>query len=118
MIVNLSTGEVDDDEGLMELMDNAMVEIHRAIFSYSNQKNVKLHIIIGSDLECQDLGFAMNYVCYKSLSEKIKDTSFSSFVKSKYAAYFKRYENRGWTISVDSCCIYEFKIALAPLVVA
>ena len=118
LIVNFSTGEVDDDEGLMELMDSAMVEIHYAIMTYAYQKNVKLHIIIGSDVECQDLGYAMNFVCDKSLSEKIKDHSFFSFVKSKYASFFKRYENKGWTISVDSCCIYEFKIVHVPLVVA
>ena len=117
LIVNLDTGEVDDDEELMYLMDVTMVEIHRELTFYMNNKGkIKLHFILGSDTECQDLIYATHYVCDKTMADQIKDPSFSSFVNSKYSSYFSQYTSKGWTVKVDYCGAYEIKIIHAPFI--
>lgn len=119
LIVNLDTGEVDDDEELMYLMDVTMVEIHRELTFYMNNKGkIKLHFILGSDTECQDLIYATHYVCDKTMADKIKDTSFSSFVNSKYSSYFSQFTSKGWSVKVDYCGAYEIKIIHAPFVLS
>ncbi|MBR5350479.1 MAG: hypothetical protein IK124_04500 [Prevotella sp.] len=119
LIVNLDTGEVDDDEELMYLMDVTMVEIHRELTFYMNNKGkIKLHFILGSDTECQDLVYATHYVCDKTMADKIKDTSFSSFVNSKYSSFFSQFTSKGWSVKVDYCGAYEIKIIHAPFVLS
>lgn len=117
LVINLDTGEVDDDEQLMYLMDVTMVNINREICFYKDRYDkVKLHFILGSDTECQDLVYATHYVCDKTMADKIKDTSFRSFVNSKYSSYFSQYTSKGWTVKVDYCGAYEIKIIHAPFI--
>ena len=115
LVINLDTGEVDDDEQLMYLMDVTMVNINREICFYKDRYDkVKLHFILGSDTECQDLIYATHFVCDKTMADQIKDPSFSSFVNSKYSSYFSQYTSKGWTVKVDYCGAYEIKIIHAP----
>ena len=119
LIINLDTGEVDDDEQLMYLMDVTMVNINREICFYKDRYDiVKLHFILGSDTECQDLIYATHFVCDKTMADQIKDPSFSSFVNSKYSSYFSQYTSKGWTVKVDYCGAYEIKIIHAPFVLS
>jgi hypothetical protein len=107
---------VDDDEGLMELMDNAMVQVHRILLPYREKYDkVNAHFILGADTECEDMVYAMNYVCDKTMSEKIKDHSFYSFVNNKYASYFNQYTDEGWNVKVDYCSAFEIKIIHGPM---
>ena len=116
LIINLDSGEVDDDEGLMELMDNAMVQVHRNLLPYREKYDkVNAHFILGADTECEDMVYAMNYVCDKTMSEKIKDHSFYSFVNNKYASYFNQYTDEGWNVKVDYCSAFEIKIIHGPM---
>ncbi|MBP3827338.1 MAG: hypothetical protein ILA07_04745 [Prevotella sp.] len=115
LVINLDTGEVNDDEQLMYLMDVTMVNINREICFYKDRYDkVKLHFILGSDTECQDLIYAAHFVCDKTMADQIKDPSFSSFVNSKYSSYFSQYTSKGWTVKVDYCGAYEIKIIHAP----
>lgn len=117
LVINLDTGEVDDDEQLMYLMDVTMVNINREICFYKDRYDkVKLHFILGSDTECQDLIYATHFVCDKTMADQIKDPSFSSFVNSKYSSYFSQYTSKGWTVKVDYCGAYEIKIIHAPFI--
>ena len=117
LIINLDTGEVDDDEQLMYLMDVTMVNINRERCFYKDRYDkVKLHFILGSDTECQDLIYATHFVCDKTMADQIKDPSFSSFVNSKYSSYFSQYTSKGWTVKVDYCGAYEIKIIHAPFI--
>lgn len=117
LVINLDTGEVDDDEQLMYLMDVTMVNINREICFFKDRYDkVKLHFILGSDTECQDLIYATHFVCDKTMADQIKDPSFSSFVNSKYSSYFSQYTSKGWTVKVDYCGAYEIKIIHAPFI--
>lgn len=117
LVINLDTGEVDDDEQLMYLMDVTMVNINREICFYKDRYDkVKLHFILGSDTECQDLIYAAHFVCDKTMADQIKDPSFSSFVNSKYSSCFSQYTSKGWTVKVDYCGAYEIKIIQAPFI--
>ncbi len=121
LIVNLDTGEVDDGDELMYLMDVTMVKIHRELLDYKSKnkdKTLKLHFILGSDTECQDLLYATHFVCDKTMADKIKDESFSSFVNSKYSSYFSQFTGKGWSVKVDYCGAYEIKIIHAPFVLS
>lgn len=116
LIINLDSGEVDDDEGLMELMDDAMVQVHRHLLPYRDKYDkVNAHFILGADTECEDLVYAMNYICDKTMSGKIKDQSFNTFVNNKYASYFNQYTDEGWNVKVDYCSAFEIKIIHGPM---
>ncbi len=119
LVINIDTGEVDDDEELMELMDHTMVKIHSIIEGfkgkYKKYSGLNLHFILGSDTECQDMLYATNFVCDNSMSDKIKDSSFQSFLSKKYSSYFSQYTNIGWKVKVDYCGAYEIKIIHAPM---
>lgn len=118
LVINIDTGEVDDGDELMYLMDVTMVKIHRELLAYQSKykdKTLKLHFILGSDTECQDLLYATHFVCDKTMADKIKDAAFSSFVNSKYSSYFSQFTGKGWSVKVDYCGAYEIKIIHAPI---
>lgn len=119
LVINIDKGEVDDPEELMALMDNAMVKIHKEMVfiqgKLRSKKKANVHFILGSDTECQDLVYAANYVCDKTMGDKISDPDFSKFVTNKYASYFDNYTNKGWSVKVDYCGAFEIKIIHAPM---
>jgi hypothetical protein len=116
LIVNLDTGEVDDDEGLMKVIDRGMSEINRVLAPFmAKYEMANLHFILGADVECQDLAYAAHYICDKRMIDKVGDSSFRSYVVCTYANFFDKVRNLGWSVAVDYCGLFEIKIVHAPI---
>lgn len=116
LIVNIDMGEVDDDEGLMKLIDRGTSEINRVIAPYmARYETANLHFILGADVECQDLAYAAHYICDQRMADQVKDASFLSYVTSNYSNFFDKVKSLGWSVAVDYCGLFEIKIVHAPI---
>jgi hypothetical protein len=116
LVVNIGKGEIDDAEGMIDLLDESLELVRRSIpgLDGSKKDKVKLHFIISADVEVQDMAYAMNYVAENKMLDSIKDPELVNLLTSEYKSYFKRYKDKGWEIKVDYTGLHEVIIACIP----
>lgn len=106
--------KVDDDDGMITQLNNALREITKQLKSYLKKKQkVKVHFNLSADIVVQDLLYALYHFCEQKNSEKIKNKAVSSFASKKGSSYFKKYKQKAWTFSVDYACTNKVMLGYA-----